>query len=75
MITRATIRGMQSVHCVRAVFTALGGVEGVVRAEVVIGEAVVEHDERMTPEAVAAALEGLGYELAEYRVERRLPVL
>jgi copper chaperone CopZ len=66
---------MRSVHCVRAVFTALGGVEGILRAEVSLGEALIEHDERMTPEAVAAALEGLGYELAECRAERRLPVV
>jgi copper chaperone CopZ len=75
MVTRATIRGMRSVHCVRAVFTALAGVVGVVRADVSMGEAVVEHDERTTPEGVAGALDVIGYELAEWRVGRSLPVL
>ena len=75
MITRATIHGMRSVHCVRAVFTALAGVEGVARAEVSLGAAVIEHDGRMTPDTLAAALAALGYELAEWRAERTLPVL
>ena len=75
MVTRATIRGMRSVHCVRAVFTALAGVEGVERADVSLGEAVIEHDERTTPEQVAGALGVIGYELTGWRLERSLPVL
>lgn len=75
MLTRYTVTGMRSVHCVRAVFTALGGVEGVVRAEVSMGEALVEHDGRVTPEMVAAALEPVGYAVAGWRRERGLPVV
>jgi copper chaperone CopZ len=75
MIARATIRGMRTVHCVRAVFTALAGVEGVARADVSMGEAVVEHDERTTSAGVSRALDAIGYELTEWRQERSLPVL
>jgi copper chaperone CopZ len=75
MVTRFTLTGMRSVHCVRAVFTALAGVEGVARAEVAMGEALVEHDGRATPAAVAAGLEPLGYGVAGWRRERGLPVL
>jgi len=35
-------------HCVRAVFTALAGVEGIARADVKIGSAEVEHDGSVT---------------------------
>ena len=75
MITRATIRGMRSVHCVRAVFTALAGVEGVSRADVSLGRAEIEHDVRTTPEAVEQALHEVGYEMTDWRAERKLPVL
>lgn len=75
MLSRATIRGMRSVHCVRAVFTALAGVEGVTRADVALGSAEIEHDARTTPEAVAKALDALGYGVTSWESERRLPVL
>ena len=71
-----TIRGMASVHSVRAVFTALAGVEGAERADVTLGRAVVEHDGRATPEQLAAAVSLAGYEVVEWREERRgLPTL
>jgi len=37
MITRARVEGMTCQHCVRAVFTALTMVEGIIRADVSIG--------------------------------------
>jgi copper chaperone CopZ len=71
-----TIRGMASVHSVRAVFTALAGVEGIERADVTMGRAVVEHDGRATPEQLAAAVALAGYEVVDWREERRrLPTL
>lgn len=76
MTSVLTITGMRSVHCARAVYTALGMVEGVTTAEVVVGEAVVERDGRATVEALAAAVAMVGYTLE--RVEdrgRTLPVL
>jgi copper chaperone CopZ len=75
MLVRATIRGMRSVHCVRAVFTALAGVEGVTRADVALGSAEIEHDGRTTAAAVEGALRLIGYEVIGWEAERRLPVL
>ena len=67
---------MTSVHAVRAVSTALTAVEGITRADVTMGTATVEHDGRATPEALTAAVALAGYEVTEYREERRrLPLL
>ncbi|HEX5579957.1 MAG TPA: cation transporter [Gemmatimonadaceae bacterium] len=77
-VTLATlaISGMRSVHCARAVWTTLAGVEGVLTADVVVGSAELEHDGRATREAIAAAIEMVGYELVEFTERRRqLPVL
>lgn len=55
------IPGMHAIHARNAVFTALAAVEGIVRAEVELGRAVVEVepsarvDEGMLREAVGAA--------------------
>ena len=76
VVTVLTIRGMASVHSVRAVFTALAGVEGIERADVSMGRAVVEHDGRATPDRLAAAVALAGYEVAESREERgQLPTV
>lgn len=74
--TTLTIAGMLSVHSVRAVYTALGGVAGVVRADVSLGRAVVEHDGRATPEQLRDAVALVGYTVTELTEERRrLPLL
>jgi len=70
-----TIDKMLSLYSVRAVWTALGGVEGVRSAEVVIGMARVEHDGSVTCEQVARALELAGCEMARCEEEKSLPVL
>jgi copper chaperone len=76
MITTATINGMSCAHCVRAVFTALGGVPGVSHADVSIGKAVIEHDGSVSPEALREAISIAGYEVADFRDDRRtLPVV
>lgn len=76
MITTATISGMSCSHCVRAVFTALGGVQGVSRADVSIGRAIIEHDGSVTPESLREAISIAGYEVAEFGDDRRaLPVV
>ena len=76
MITTAKIDGMSCAHCVRAVFTALGGVRGVARADVSIGRAVIEHDGTVTPEAIREAISIAGYEVVEFSDDRRtLPVV
>jgi copper chaperone CopZ len=64
------------VHAVRAVFTTLAGVEGIARADVSLGRAVVEHDGRATPEALTAAVALAGFEVVAISHDRRsLPVL
>ena len=76
MTTTVRINGMSCSHCVRAVFTALGGVSGVQRADVSIGQAVIEHDGSVTQDAIREAISIAGYEVAEFRDDRRtLPVV
>ena len=76
MVTTAKIDGMSCAHCVRAVFTALSGVPGVSRAEVSIGQAVIDHDGSVKPEAIREAISIAGYEVSEFRDDRRsLPVV
>lgn len=66
---------MRSVHCSRAIMTALNTVDGILRADVSIGRATVEHDGRATPEALLAAVGLAGYEVLEIEEERRrLPI-
>ena len=76
MVTTAKIRGMTCAHCVRAVFTALGGVEGVSRADVSIGKAVIDHDGSVGNDAIREAISIAGYDVADFRDDRRsLPVV
>lgn len=76
MTSTVRIEGMSCNHCVRAVFTALSGVPGISRADVSIGQAVIEHDGSVKPEAIREAISIAGYEVAEFRDDRRsLPVV
>ena len=76
MITRVRVAGMTCQHCVRAVFTSLGGVEGIARADVSIGSAEVEHDGRVTVEALREAIAVVGYEVVDGATNRRaLPTI
>jgi copper chaperone CopZ len=69
---RTTIRlNLPSVHAVRAVYTALQGVDGIVRAEVTRAEATMEHDGRATPVQLRDAVRAAGYEALEIVEERR----
>ena len=71
MHTTASISGMTCAHCVRAVFTSLAGVEGIDRADVTIGKAVIEHDGTVTPEDIRAAVKLAGYEVTDIGNGRR----
>ena len=76
MITRARVEGMSCQHCVRAVFTSLGGVAGVTRAEASLGTIEVEHDGTVTVEVLREAVAVAGYAVGEAVVDRRqLPTL
>jgi copper chaperone CopZ len=71
------LSGMNAVHAVRALRTALGGLAGVTHADVKMGEAMVVHDGRVTPTMLRDAVKqaGLGVvSLTEDR-RRRLPFL
>jgi copper chaperone CopZ len=75
MITRVKIDGMTCQHCVRAVFTALGAVEGISSAEVSIGGASIEHDGMVTVERVRDAVAVAGYAVVDGETNRRsLPI-
>jgi copper chaperone CopZ len=75
MKTTASISGMTCAHCVRAVFTSLAGVEGIDRADVSIGRAVIEHDGTVTPEQIRDAVKIAGYEVTDFRNDgRSLPL-
>ena len=71
MTTTVTISGMSCSHCVRAVFTSLAGVPGIDRAEVSIGRAVIEHDPSVTPEQIRDGIAIAGYDVTEFKVDRR----
>ena len=76
MITYVRVEGMTCQHCVRAVFTALAGVEGVSRADVRIGSVDVEHDGAVTVDQIRAAVEIAGYSIGDVETNRRaLPLL
>jgi copper chaperone CopZ len=70
-----TIDGMHAVHAVRALWTAFAGVPGIVRAEVEMGRATVEHDGTVTPAMLGEAVALAGCALVSVREERRLPTL
>jgi len=76
MVTRLRIAGMSCQHCVKAVFTALTPVEGILSADVAIGSAIIEHDGRVTFEALREAIAVAGYDAVLADEERRrLPVM
>lgn len=62
-------------HCKRAVFTALGGVHGIERADVSLGRAVVEHGGVVTALQISEAVAVAGYAVTRVSDARRvLPV-
>jgi copper chaperone len=71
MTTTVSISGMTCAHCVRAVFTSLAGVKGIDRADVSIGQAIIEHDGSVTPEQIRDAIAIAGYEVKDFKIDRR----
>jgi len=74
MTTTVSISGMSCVHCVRAVFTSLGAVPGIDRADVSIGRAIIEHDRTVTPDQISDAIATAGYAVTDYKIDRTLPL-
>jgi copper chaperone CopZ len=71
MTTTVSISGMTCAHCVRAVFTSLAGVPGIARADVTIGQAVIDHDGTVTAEQIRDAIAVAGYTVGETKNDRR----
>lgn len=74
-LVHLTLGGMTAVHAVRAFWTALAGVPGVVRAEVQLGQATLAHDGTVTRAAVEEAAALAGCTVTGWREERALPTL
>lgn len=66
---------MRNEYAKQAVFTALTPLEGIVRVELVAradgGTLVLEHDGRVTADALRAAIEVSGYDVARIDEDRR----
>ena len=84
MRLQVLIEGMLAVHARQAVFTALGAVEGITRADVQLGRAELELDGRASEpatreairEAVREAIEAAGFRVSAVRtLPRTLPTL
>jgi len=75
MRTIVVVTGMQAVHCVRAVQTALAMVPGIRWCDVTMGRVELEHDGGATAAALEAAIGVAGFEVRSVHDERRLPVL
>ena len=71
MITRVRVDGMSCQHCIRAVFTALAGVDGITRADVSLGSVGIEHDGRVTIAQLREAIAVAGYAVVDGETNRR----
>ncbi|MCO4099926.1 hypothetical protein [Gemmatimonas sp.] len=70
------IDGLLSVHAVRAVWTALGAVPGILGAEVTMQGAVLETDGSLDQQLLAEALAMAGVTLRSLQIEKgSLPLL
>jgi copper chaperone CopZ len=68
--------GLVAVHAVRAVWTALSAVPGLLSAEVTMQGATLEVEGELDRDALAAALDAAGVSIRSIRVDARsLPVL
>ena len=68
--------GLVAVHAVRAVWTALGAVPGVLSAQVTMQGAVLDVEGELDRAALDAALDAAGVTVRTVRIEARvLPVL
>jgi copper chaperone CopZ len=76
MRTVVNIAGMRGEHCKRALFTALTPVEGIHSATVALGRVTIEHDGRVTEQALREAISVTGYVVASVTEDRRvLPLM
>jgi len=75
MRTTAVIPTMRSEYCKQAVFTALTPLEGIARVELDAtahgGSLTIEHDGRITPDALREAIAVAGYDVTDVSEDRR----
>ena len=71
MTTTIAIAGMRTVHCVRAVRTALMALDGIEAIDVKVGAATLEHPRALDPAAVTAALAATDYQVTSVRTQPR----
>lgn len=75
MRTTVTIPAMRNEYARQAVYTSLTPLEGIVRVELVAradgGTLVLEHDGRVTPDALRDAIAVSGFEAARIDEDRR----
>ena len=70
------LNGLVAVHAVRAVWTALGAVPGVVSADVTMQGAVLEVEGALDRAALESALDAAGVTVRSIRIESRvLPIV
>jgi len=71
------LSGMNAVHAVRALNTALGGLTGVTHVDVKMGEAIVVHDGRVSEKALRDAVKTAGVTITNLTEDRRrrLPLI
>ena len=69
------IDGMQAVHCVRAVQTALVMVPGISWCDVSMGRVEVEHDGRALEPLLREAIGVAGFAVLAVRAVRQLPII
>ncbi len=68
---RLELDGLIAVHAVRAVWTALGAVPGVMRAEVTMAGALLEIEGPLDRSALDAALDAAGVRITRLTVEQK----
>lgn len=71
MVTTIHIDGMRTVHCARAVFTALTAVDGIASADVAAGRATLEHHRPLDEPRLIAVVAAIGYRIREITTDRR----
>jgi copper chaperone CopZ len=71
MVTTLTIAGMRTVHCVRAVHTALALVAEIDVADVAMGRATLEHARALDAAALREAVALAGYVVTAVETNRR----
>lgn len=71
MITTIQISGMRTVHCVRAVRTALMALDAVDSADVQMGSVVLEHRAPIATDAIGEALSATPYAVESVATQGR----